>query len=50
MLRDGKGVLAVLGLGVDERVKAGPDEPVLCIKIREIGQEKSVCAGILSES
>lgn len=50
VLRDGKGVLAVLGLGVDERVKAGPDEPVLCIKIREIGQEKSVCAGILSES
>lgn len=50
VLRDGKGVLAVLGLGVDERVKAGPDEPVLCIKIRETGQEKNVCAGILSES
>ena len=50
VLRDGKGVLAVLGLGVDERVKAGPDEPVLCIKIRETGQEKNVCAGILNES
>ena len=50
VLRDGKGVLAVLGLGVDERVKAGPEEPVLCIKIREIGQEKNVCAGILSGS
>ena len=50
VLRDEKGVLAVLGLGIDERVKAGPDEPVLSIKIREIGQEKSVCAGILSGS
>lgn len=39
VLRDGKGVLAVLGLGADERVKAGPDEPVLRIKIRETGQE-----------
>ena len=50
VLRDGKGVLAVPGLGVDERVKAGPDEPVLCIKIRETGQEKNVGAGILNES
>ena len=36
VLRDEKGVLAVLGLAADERVKAGPDEPVLSIKIREI--------------
>ena len=50
VLRDEKGVLAVLGLGADERVKAGPDEPVLRIKIRETGQEKNVCAGILSGS
>ena len=48
VLRDEKGVLAALGLGTDERVKAGPDEPVLSIKIREIGQETRVCAEILS--
>ena len=36
VLRDEKGVLAALGLAADERVKAGPDEPVLSIKIREI--------------
>lgn len=40
ILRDEKGVLAVVGLCADERVKAGPDEPVLRIKIRETGQEK----------
>lgn len=40
ILRDEKGVLAALGLGADERGKAGPDEPALCIKIRETGQEK----------
>ena len=48
VLRDEKGILAVLGLGGDERVKAGPEEPVLTIKIREIGQEKDVCAVTLS--
>ena len=36
VLRDEKGVLAALDLAADERVKAGPDEPVLSIKIREI--------------
>ena len=33
------------GLGVDERVKAGPDEPVLCIKIREIDRRKAYAQG-----
>lgn len=41
VLRDEKGVLAVVGLCADERVKAGPDEPVLRIKIRKTGQEKN---------
>lgn len=41
VLRDEKGVLAVVGLCADERVKAGPDEPVLCIKIRKTEQEKN---------
>ena len=45
VLRDGKGVLAVLGLGEDERVKAGPEEPVLCIKIREIDRRKAYAQG-----
>lgn len=36
VLRDEKGILAVDGLCVDERVKARPGEPVLIIKIREI--------------
>ena len=45
VLRDGKGVLAVLGLGEDERVKAGPDGPVLCIKIREIDRRKAYAQG-----
>lgn len=36
VLRDEKGILAVYGLCVDERVKAGPGEPALIIKIREI--------------
>lgn len=36
VLRDEKGILAVYGLCVDERVKAGPGEPALLIKIREI--------------
>lgn len=40
ILRDEQGVLAALGLSTDERVKAGPDEPVLVIKIRQTGQEK----------
>ena len=45
VLRDGRGVLAVLGLGEDERVKAGPEEPVLCIKIREIDRRKAYAQG-----
>ncbi|MGN0981651.1 MAG: tRNA lysidine(34) synthetase TilS [Candidatus Limivicinus sp.] len=45
VLRDEMGVLAAVGLGVDERVKAGPNEPVLIIKIREIEQEKAYAKG-----
>ena len=45
VLRDEKGVLAVLGLGTDERTAAGPEEPVLTIQIRETGREKSDAKG-----
>lgn len=45
VLRDELGVLAAVGLGEDERVKAGPEEPALTIKIREIGQEKAYAKG-----
>ena len=36
VLRDGKGILAVLGLCLDERANAAPGDRVLTIKIREI--------------
>ena len=36
VLRDGKGILAVLGMCLDERAKAAPGDRVLTIKIREI--------------
>lgn len=36
VLRDGKGILAVLGMCLDERAKAAPVDRVLTIKIREI--------------
>ena len=45
VLRDALGILAAVGLGVDERAKAGPGGPVLTIKIREIGQEKAYAKG-----
>lgn len=36
VLRDGKGILAVLGMCLDERANAAPGDRVLTIKIREI--------------
>lgn len=36
VLRDGKGILAVLGMCLDERAKAAPGDRVLTVKIREI--------------
>lgn len=36
VLRDGKGILAVLGMCLDERANAAPEDRVLTIKIREI--------------
>lgn len=36
VLRDGKGILAVLGLCLDERARPAPGDKVLTIKIREI--------------
>ena len=35
VLRDEKGVLAVLGLGIDERAKPDPGDPVLVLRIRK---------------
>ena len=36
VLRDEKGVLAALGLGVDERVRPAPGDAILAIRIREL--------------
>ena len=36
IFRDEKGILAVPGLGIDQRAVPGPEDAVLTIKIREI--------------
>lgn len=40
VLRDDKGVVAALGLGVDKRVRPQPGDTVLCIKIENEKEEK----------